>query len=105
MISGNFSATDSPSMTVAHNPLQERQPEGIARVGEALTDSQREECITLAGKTIERHMALREEALLEYDITGDFGAKGIADRHFLMARYAQRLKDDLLEFRASEAAA
>lgn len=110
-----------PTVIVDGQEDQCRQPIGIARVSHVahreeisttspaevgtLTDVQREEAILRAGQCLERHMSKREAALLEYDITGDFAAKGLADRHRLMADYALHLQMDLIRGRSAAAVA
>jgi hypothetical protein len=67
-----------------------------------LTDEAREEAIKRAGEAVERHMAKRAVALLEFDITNNFADKGDADRHRLMAEEAARLMADLIRGRSPE---
>lgn len=69
---------------------------------EQITYEQRLAAIARADRSIDHHHALREAALLEYDITGDLGAKGLADRHELMRDYAQRLKADMIQGRSTD---
>lgn len=75
---------------------------GVGQRLYVISDEEREAAILRAGKSLERHMALREAALLEYDVTGDFAAKGLADRHRIFADYAQRIQADLIRGRSQE---
>lgn len=54
-------------------------------------------CFLAAGLNEQQHMALREAALLEYDITGDFAAKGLADRHLQLARARRGMAETSIE--------
>lgn len=74
-------------------------------VGGRLSDEVREAAIKRAGASLERHMLLRENALFEYDVTGDLGAKGEADRQRILATEAMRLQAELIRGRSPEVVA
>lgn len=67
-----------------------------------LTDAEREEAIKRCGEAIVRHMTLKALALQRYDISGDFGDKGKADRHRLMAEEFSRCMAQLVMGRSPE---